>query len=173
LLETVLYSEVDIEEKLPHKKPFIFISGVTYLNVEKGKIRGFYNVDPRQFEGHIGKSLVFPKVLKEEAIAQLGAFLLRIQPKFANYIPIFSGSYKGKDHEMAIPGDRLDLELSMIEFDGRKSGRALGKAYIKNRLVHEYSFEFKIVKEETLYKLISKLEYSRKGGEKIGTVNKS
>jgi 3-hydroxymyristoyl/3-hydroxydecanoyl-(acyl carrier protein) dehydratase len=162
--EKILYGEQEIAAKLAHVKPYVFLSGVTYLNIDNRKIRGFYDVNEKQFEGHIGDIQIMPKGLKEEAIAQLGAFYLRIQEKYADYIPIFSNESRSKEGEIIFPGERLDIELQIIKFDGKRSGRARGKAFIGGKLAHRYIFDFTIIKKAAFYRLVEKIKKSRKGG---------
>lgn len=149
----VLYDRSKIIEFLPHGEEFCYLDAITQIDIPTKTIKGYYNV--KDVRGHFKKVLVFPLVLKIEAIAQLGAFFLRSQDKYKDYIPIFSGEYLGTEYRSVTPGERLDLEVvvSNVKYnkDGMiRTGKGIGKAYVKGELVHEVIFGFRVASERVL-----------------------
>lgn len=146
----------NILKVIPQGENFCFLTEVIHL--DKNSARGFYLVSEKDCFSHFG---IFPGVLSKEAIAQLGVFLLRSQDDFSDYVPVFKGIYSGENGAMALPGDKLELEIRFVNFDGKKLGQAEGKATINGRLVHAIKFEFTIIAGKTLEKIISMQQKKR------------
>jgi len=163
--DAILYPRIEILRLLPHGDEFCHLDGITHLDHANWEAGGFRRVKPSMFTGHFKKTLLFPKVFKEEAIAQLGAFLLRSNEDFENYIPIFDGYYFGRDLGIVLPGDKLDLKIRMINFDGRRSGTVYGQAFVHEKMVHILTFDFNIMPDKVFQRIISKQIAERKRGE--------
>jgi 3-hydroxyacyl-[acyl-carrier-protein] dehydratase len=113
-------STLDIErilQILPHRWPFVMVDRVTEI-VEHKVIRGHKCVsmgDP-WFQGHFPGKPIMPGVLILEALAQLGGILAYASDPFdpTNSLMYFLGIDKAKFRRVVTPGDRLDLEVSVI-----------------------------------------------------------
>jgi 3-hydroxyacyl-[acyl-carrier-protein] dehydratase len=103
---------------LPHRYPFLLVDRVTETVAGK-RIKGYKNITANEelFNGHFPGQPIFPGVLILEAMAQLSgvlAFETRgVRPADGtNYL--FGGVEKARFRRQVIPGDRLDLESTII-----------------------------------------------------------
>ena len=108
----------ELFEYLPHRYPFLLIDRVTETVVGE-RIKGYKNITANEelFNGHFPGQPIFPGVLILEAMAQLSgvlAFETRgVRPADGtNYL--FGGVEKARFRRQVIPGDRLDLESTII-----------------------------------------------------------
>jgi 3-hydroxyacyl-[acyl-carrier-protein] dehydratase len=108
---------------LPHRSPFLFLDEVTALGDGAGTGRWHLSGDEEFFRGHFPGRPTLPGVLMCEAIAQLGAYIVLSDERFAGRLPLFGGLDKARFRRQVIPGDTLVLEVEL----GRMSERA-GKA---------------------------------------------
>ena len=106
-----------IRRLLPHRYPFLLVDRVVELELGK-RVLGYKNVSANEafFQGHFPDRPVMPGVLVLEALAQAGGVLSHV-----TYPEAFAGgklSYlvkidNAKFSRMVVPGDRLDLEVSI------------------------------------------------------------
>jgi len=68
-----------------------------------------------------------------ESIAQLGAYAVLHGESFAGKIPLFGGLDKAKFRRQVLPGERLDLELTVTRMSAR-AGKASGKALVDGQV---------------------------------------
>ena len=113
-------SVLDIErilQILPHRWPFVLVDRVTEI-VENERIRGHKCVSMGEpwFQGHFPSRPIMPGVLILEALTQLGGILAYASDPFdsSNSLMYFLGIDKAKFRRIVTPGDRLDLEVSVI-----------------------------------------------------------
>ena len=108
----------ELFEYLPHRYPFLLIDRVTETVVGE-RIKGYKNITANEelFNGHFPGQPIFPGVLILEAMAQLSGVLAfetkGVRPADgANYL--FGGVEKARFRRQVIPGDRLDLESTIV-----------------------------------------------------------
>lgn len=109
---------IEIRKYLPHRYPFLLVDRVTELT-EGESIVAYKNVTVNEpfFNGHFPDHPVMPGVLIVEAMAQaagiLGFKTMGKTPQDGS-IYYFVGSDKLRFKRPVIPGDRLQLEASII-----------------------------------------------------------
>jgi 3-hydroxyacyl-[acyl-carrier-protein] dehydratase len=108
---------------IPHRDPFLFLDEVTELEP------GVSAEDLPFFAGQFPGRATLPGVLMAESIAQLGAYAVLHGGSFAGKIPLFGGLDKAKFRRQVLPGDRLDLELTVTRMSAR-AGKASGRALV-------------------------------------------
>jgi 3-hydroxyacyl-[acyl-carrier-protein] dehydratase len=114
-------NELDIDrilQILPHRWPFVMVDRVTEL-VPNEVIRGHKCVSMNEpwFLGHFPRNPIMPGVLVIEALAQIGGILAYASEPFdeATSLLYFLGIDKAKFRRPVVPGDRLDLEVSVMQ----------------------------------------------------------
>jgi 3-hydroxyacyl-[acyl-carrier-protein] dehydratase len=114
-------TELDIERILhilPHRWPFVLVDRVTDV-VPGERIRGHKSVSFNEpwFQGHFPKHPIMPGVLVIEALAQIGGILAYATEPFDEETNLlyFLGIDKAKFRRPVVPGDRLDLEVTIMQ----------------------------------------------------------
>lgn len=107
-----------ILEILPHRYPFVLVDRVT--EIEPGKrIRGHKSVSYNEpwATGHFPGRPIMPGVLIIEALAQIGGILAYASEPFDSTTSLmyFLGIDKAKFRHTVTPGDRLDLEVTVMQ----------------------------------------------------------
>lgn len=124
----------EIKKIIPHRYPFLLVDRVTEID-ETGAIKGYKNISYNEevFQGHFPQQAVFPGVLIVEAMAQLGAVLLLRRFPEERRMAYFTGIDKARFKRRVVPGDRLDMEITIV----RERGSFVvmeGKAYVDGEL---------------------------------------
>ena len=108
----------ELFDYLPHRYPFLLVDRVTEI-VAGDRIKGYKNISANEnfFNGHFPGQPILPGVLILEAMAQLSGVLAfetkGIRPADGtNYL--FGGVEKARFRRQVIPGDRLDLESTIV-----------------------------------------------------------
>jgi 3-hydroxyacyl-[acyl-carrier-protein] dehydratase len=103
---------------LPHRAPFVLIDRVVELSPRKSA-RGLKCVSYNEpfFPGHFPGHPVFPGVLILEAMAQLSGILAYASEPFdtSQKVLYFLGIDKAKFRRPVVPGDRLELEVTVLQ----------------------------------------------------------
>ncbi len=114
-------TELDIDRILrilPHRWPFVMVDRVNEL-VPNEVIRGHKCVSMNEpwFLGHFPQNPIMPGVLVIESLAQIGGILAYASEPFdeATSLLYFLGIDKAKFRRPVVPGDRLDLEVTVIQ----------------------------------------------------------
>jgi len=127
---------------IPHREPFLLVSEITELFPGKSA-KGCWNLTGQEyfFKGHFPGRPTLPGVLMIESLAQLGAVATLADDRYKDLLPLFGGIDKARFRQQAIPGDVLELEVTMTHLSTR-AGKGLGKAYVKGKLACEAELLF-------------------------------
>ena len=144
IMNMAVLTAKEIMEIIPHRQPFMLVDTIEELEEGRravGKKCVTYN-EPF-FAGHFPGEPVMPGVLIIEAMAQVGAVAMLVQPDFkgktAYMAAIRSAKFKGK----VIPGDVLRLEVEIVKVKG-PMGIGVGKAYVEGKMVAQAELTFAI-----------------------------
>lgn len=131
-----------IQEIIPHRYPFLLVDRVEEIK-DDTIIRGYKNLTANEqfFQGHFPGKPIMPGVLIIEALAQLGAVYILAKPENQGRIAFFMTIENAKFRKPVVPGDRLDLELTILKIKS-SYGKVHGVASVKGLVVAETDITF-------------------------------
>ncbi len=132
-------------EIIPHRDPFLFVSALTAYRPGE-QITGYWDLSGSEdfFRGHFPGRPTLPGVLMVEALAQLGACAVLLDERFAGKLPLFGGADKVKFRRQVVPGERLELEVTIGRL-GSRAGKASGVARVGEELATQAELLFVVV----------------------------
>ena len=130
---------------LPHRPPFLFVDEITALEPGVSATgRWHLTGDEWFFAGHFPGRPTLPGVLMCEAIAQVGAFAVLTDAKFAGKLPLFGGLDRARFRRQVGPGDSLELVVELGRMSAR-AGKGSGKALLNGQVACECELMFVLV----------------------------
>ena len=132
-------------EVLPHRDPFLFLTEVTGLGQGEWA-EGFWQLTGSEsfFQGHFPGRPTLPGVLLCESIAQLGAYLVLQDHRFAGKLPLFGGIERARFRRQVLPDERIDLRVEANRLSAR-AGKASGTAMVEGEVACTTDLVFVVV----------------------------
>jgi 3-hydroxyacyl-[acyl-carrier-protein] dehydratase len=132
----------DIQRRIPHRYPFLFIDFVKDINLDKSAI-GVKNVtfNEPHFQGHFPKKPIMPGVTIVEAMAQTSAILVShsLNTLDEELLVYFMTLDNCRFRRIVSPGDVLELHVSVLR-KGSKIWKFQGEAIVGESVVSEAVF---------------------------------
>ncbi|MGD1011334.1 MAG: 3-hydroxyacyl-ACP dehydratase FabZ [Acidimicrobiales bacterium] len=133
---------IPIEDLIPHRPPFLLVSEIFEL-VPATSARGCWRLTGSEefFAGHFPSNPVLPGVLMVESLAQLAAAAVLADERYRDRLPLFGGIDRARFRRQVLPGETLDLEISIRRLSAR-AGSGQGVASVDGQVACEADLLF-------------------------------
>ena len=133
---------ISIEGLIPHRAPFLLVSEIVEM-IPATSARGRWHLTGEEefFAGHFPGNPVLPGVLMVESLAQLAAAVVLADERYEDRLPLFGGIDRARFRRQVLPGDTLDLDVSIGRLSAR-SGRGRGVASVGGQVACEADLLF-------------------------------
>lgn len=145
-----------IMDMLPHRYPFLLVDRIEEIidTDESKEVTGYKNVTFNEpfFQGHFPDEPVMPGVLILEAMGQVGAVLMKLQPEFQTSerrLVYLTSIDHAKFRKPVKPGDQLRTHAKLLRRRGNM-GKFEFKATVDGEIVAEAEMGFMISSGLTL-----------------------
>jgi 3-hydroxyacyl-[acyl-carrier-protein] dehydratase len=139
---------VRADDYLPHRDPFLFITELRSVDAGRSATGSWQLTgDEAFFAGHFPGRPTLPGVLMVESLAQLGACAVLADPAVSGKLPLFGGIERARFRRQVVPGDRLELEVTLGRMSAR-AGKGSGRATVGGELACEAELLFVLVDAE-------------------------
>jgi 3-hydroxyacyl-[acyl-carrier-protein] dehydratase len=112
----VLLTSEQIQARIPHRPPFLWLDEVTLLEERRIVARKFLSPELDVFQGHYPHFPVLPGVLQCEAAFQAGALLIASHmPPAPGQVPVVTRLNNVQFRKMVTPGQTIELDVELTE----------------------------------------------------------
>lgn len=140
-----MLSKEEIKEIIPQRDPFLMIDEVEeYKPGESAIAYKYVKEEEWYFKGHFPGNPIMPGVLITESLAQTGAIAILSLEENKGKNALFGGIDKMKFKKIVIPGDKLKLEVKIIN---KKGPIGVGEAIatVEDKIVAKGKLTFAVV----------------------------
>ena len=142
---------IDIDKilsTLPHRYPMLLVDRILEISPDQLSCRGLKNVSINEpfFQGHYPGLPIMPGVLILEAMAQVGACVLLMNPTYAGFVPLIGAIDLVKFKRMVRPGDQLIIDCEILWTRG-PIGKMKGIATVDGEMAATMELTFKLAEK--------------------------
>jgi 3-hydroxyacyl-[acyl-carrier-protein] dehydratase len=106
----------DIQQRIPHRPPFLWIDEVTDIGDRRIVARKFLDPQLDVFRGHYPHFPILPGVLLCEAAFQAAAILIaELEPPADGQVPVVTRVNNVKFRRPVRPGETMEIEATITE----------------------------------------------------------
>jgi len=135
----------EILDTLPHRYPMLLVDRILEVSEDQQQCRGLKNVSINEpfFQGHYPGRPIMPGVLIIETIAQVGAVIMLMNPKFKGMVPLIGALDDVKFKRVVEPGDQLIIDCEILWVRG-SIGKMKGVASVEGEVAAQMEMMFKL-----------------------------